>query len=74
MESQTLRRIAIEAAAASGARVIDVPAALRHHDGGVLSGVAGWDYFYDSIHPTRLGHAVIGQALVPSASELLSKD
>ncbi len=71
---QTLRRIAIEAAAASGARVIDVPAALRHHDGGVLSGVAGWDYFYDSIHPTRLGHAVIGQALVPSASELLSKD
>ena len=70
---ETLHRIATAAGASSGVSVVDVPAALRHHAGGVTSGVAGEDYFYDSIHPTRLGHAVIARALVPAAEELLKE-
>ncbi len=67
----TLRRIALEAGARSGASVVDVPAALRHHAGGQLTGIAGADYFYDTVHPSLLGHAVIARTLTPQAELLL---
>ena len=67
----TLRRIAIDAARRGGAVLVDIPAALRHHAGGQLSGVAGDDYFYDTVHPSALGHAVIARALAPAAEDLL---
>ena len=68
---ETLRRIAIEAGRRSGATVVDVPAALRHHAGGQLTGIAGAEYFYDTVHPTLLGHAVIARSLTPQAEDLL---
>jgi lysophospholipase L1-like esterase len=71
---QTLYRIATTAGANSGASVVDVTAALRSHaagGGNGSTGVAGEDYFYDTVHPTRLGHAVIARALRPAAESLL---
>ena len=67
----TLYRIAATAGANSMTPVVDVTAALRHHGGGQISGIAGEDYFYDTVHPTRLGHAVIARALTPAAEKLL---
>jgi lysophospholipase L1-like esterase len=63
----SLRRIALGAGAAAEVAVIDLPAALVEHAGGV----AGHDYFWDSIHPSRLGQAVIGETLAPVVSDLL---
>jgi len=68
---ETLRRIAVTAGARSGATVVDIPAALRHHAGGQLTGIAGEDYFYDTVHPSLLGHAVIARTITPAAEDLL---
>lgn len=67
-----LRAIALEVGARTGAPVIDAAAALRA-DAKRRFGtdLAGGPYFYDSCHPTRLGHAVIGEAIAPAATELL---
>ena len=67
----TLYRIAASAGANSKAAVVDVTAALRHHAGDETSGIAGEDYYYDTVHPTRLGHAVIAGALTPAAEHIL---
>ncbi len=72
-----LRRIAVDAAAASGATVLDGAGALRQHAGGAwgspegAAGVAGYAYYWDAIHPTRLGHAVLAAAIAPEAARLL---
>jgi lysophospholipase L1-like esterase len=68
-----LRRIAEGAAARSGAVLVDGAGALRAHAGGGTEAPAGWDYYYDSIHPTRLGHAVLGEAIAPTAEALLRR-
>jgi lysophospholipase L1-like esterase len=68
---ETLRRIAIEAGRRTGATVVDVPAALRHHAGSQRTGIAGAEYFYDTVHPSLLGHAVIARSLTPQAEDLL---
>jgi lysophospholipase L1-like esterase len=49
--------------------VVDGAAAIRSHAGGTAQ--AGFPYFYDTIHPTRLGHAVLGEAIAPAAFEIL---
>ncbi|MEE2829515.1 MAG: SGNH/GDSL hydrolase family protein, partial [Myxococcota bacterium] len=66
-QSATLRRIALAAAERTGAPLLDAPAALQAHAGTP----AGHEYFWDSIHPTRLGHAVLGEALAPAVARLL---
>jgi lysophospholipase L1-like esterase len=60
-----LRSLAVNAAAGTDAALIDVPAALLEHAGGP----AGHAYFWDGIHPSRLGHAVIAKALEPTLRE-----
>jgi lysophospholipase L1-like esterase len=77
---QELRKIALDAAAASGSTVVDGAGALRAHAGGDWSnargatpGVAGYTYYWDAIHPTRLGHAVLAAAIAPEASRLLGR-
>lgn len=62
-----LRRIAVDAAAATDSPVVDGAGALRAHAGGP----AGYVYYWDQIHPTRLGHAVLGAAIAPEAARLL---
>ncbi len=77
---QELRRIAVDAAAASGASVVDGAEALRRHAGGSwaspegASAVAGYAYYWDAIHPTRLGHAVLAAAIAPEAARLLGQE
>jgi len=80
-----LRRVALDVGGRTGAPVVDGPEAVRFHarDGqasagsslqganGVVRADAGWTYFYDTCHPTRLGHALLGEAMAPVASELL---
>ena len=74
------RRVAVDAAAASGSTVVDGAGALRWHAGGAWTsadgapGVAGYRYYWDAIHPTRLGHAVLAAAIAPTAAELLGQD
>jgi lysophospholipase L1-like esterase len=65
------RRIAVEAGRLAGVPVVDGAAAVRSHAGGGPEAPAGWDYYWDYIHPTRLGHAVLGEAIAPAASALL---
>lgn len=67
--AEDLRGIALDAAAGTDAIVVDVPAALEQHAGGP----AADDYFWDSIHPSRLGHAVLAKALEPAVSEALGR-
>ena len=64
--SERLRAISERAVAGTGATLVDVPAALRQHGGGP----AGHLYFRDYVHPSQLGHAVIGEALAPSVERL----
>ena len=64
--SERLRAISERAVAGTGATLVDVPAALRLHGGGP----AGHLYFRDYVHPSQLGHAVIGEALAPSVERL----
>ena len=66
--SDRVRRIAEGAVAGTRATLIDVPAALRAHAGGP----AGHAYFRDFVHPSQLGHAVIGEALAPAVRGLCS--
>ncbi len=63
-----LRRAMTRAAARDGVLVVDSAAALRAHaDGGPI----GFRYYWDRIHASRLGHAVLGEALAPEAARLL---
>lgn len=64
-----LREIALEAASFTGVTLVDVPAALRDHAGGP----AGHVYFWDEIHPSRIGHAVIAAALQPTLHRILKR-
>ena len=72
-----LRRIAIDAAAATGSSVVDGAGAMRWHAGGGWGsadgtpGAADYVYYWDQIHPTRLGHAVLAAAIAPEARALL---
>jgi len=54
----------------------DLGAAPGQGDSGDALGViregGGHDYFYDTCHPTRLGHRLIGEILAPASVELLS--
>ncbi len=75
-----LRRIAVDAAAASGSTVVDGAGALRAHAGDdwgpsadVAPGIAGYAYYWDAVHPTRLGHAVLAAAIAPEAARLLDR-
>lgn len=73
-----LRKIAVDAAAATDSVVVDGAGALRAHAGGDWGpspdgtpGVAGYAYYWDTIHPTRLGHAVLAAAIASEAGALL---
>ncbi|MCO4769279.1 MAG: hypothetical protein KDA24_04560 [Deltaproteobacteria bacterium] len=67
-----LRWIAEETASRTGAVMLDAHAILGAHSaatGGPPA--AGEAYFWDQLHPSRLGHAVLGEALAPTAGRLL---
>ena len=74
---QGIRQIAIDAAAATGSPIVDGAGALRWHAGGAWASAtgepapAGYAYYWDQIHPTRLGHAVLGAAIAPEVDKLL---
>ncbi len=67
-----LRWIAEETAARTGAPLLDGHRVLGAHSlahgGGEDPGAA---YFWDQLHPSQLGHAVLGEALAPTAERLL---
>lgn len=67
-----LRAVPVEVGRRMGVPVLDAPAALRA-DAAQRFGepLAGERYFYDTCHPTRLGHAVLGEALAPAAERIL---
>ncbi|HCP47481.1 MAG TPA: hypothetical protein DIU15_15680 [Deltaproteobacteria bacterium] len=76
-----LRRVALDVSARTGVPIVDGPEAVRFHARGnrgtlpgdeIVRADAGWTYFYDSCHPTRLGHALLGEAMAPMAVELLA--
>lgn len=50
--------------------IVDSAVALRKHAG---DGVVGYQYYWDRIHPSRLGHAVLGEAVAPEAARLLRR-
>ncbi len=62
------RRAMARAAARDGVTVVDSVAALRAHAEG---GPIGFRYFWDRIHASRTGHAVLGEALAPAATRIL---
>jgi lysophospholipase L1-like esterase len=62
-----LRGIAEGAVTGTHAVLVDGPAALREDAGGP----AGHDHFRDFVHPSRRGHAVLGEAIAPSVRRLL---
>lgn len=41
-------------------------------ESGLVREGGGHKYFYDTCHPTRLGHRLIGEILAPASAELLS--
>lgn len=70
---EALRRIALGAGRRSGAPVVDAAAAIREHRRSAGSSARRRTYYWDTIHPTRLGHALIGEALAPEVSRLLTQ-
>lgn len=73
--SDLLRSLARDTAARSGAVFIDGRAVLRAHASAATGEArAGADYFWDDLHPSRLGHAVLGEALAPTVERLLLED
>lgn len=70
----SLRRAAVRAGRRSGATVVDLPSAMDAHRAARTGPVGEWDYYWDAVHPTRLGHRVVGEALVPAAAELLMEE
>ncbi len=75
---QELRRIAVDAAAVTDSVVVDGAGALRAHAAGDwgdaptgAEGIAGYPYYWDTVHPTRLGHAVLAAAIAPEVARLL---
>lgn len=68
-----LRAVAEDAARRSGAVLVDGAGAIQAH--AEAAGVPGGPnsaYYYDDIHPTRLGHAILAQAIAPPAVESLT--
>ncbi len=67
-----LREIAETTASRTGATLLDAHEILGAHslahDGVADPGPA---YFWDQLHPSRLGHAVLGEAIAPTALRLL---
>jgi lysophospholipase L1-like esterase len=71
-ERHLLREIAETTAARTGAVLLDGHTILGAHS--LASGGPpdpGAAYFWDQLHPSRLGHAVLGEALAPTAQRLL---
>jgi len=63
-----MRQSVLRVAGRTGMVVVDTAAALREHS---TNKVVGSDYYWDIIHPSRLGHLVIGEAAAPAALNLL---
>jgi lysophospholipase L1-like esterase len=63
-----LRGAMIRAAGRDGVSIVDSALALRTHAEG---GVVGFQYYWDRVHPSRLGHSVLGEAVAPEAARLL---
>lgn len=70
---QALLRLALGAGRASGAPVVDTAGALRAYRRANEPGLDDQALYWDAIHPTRLGHALIGEALAPTVSRLLDQ-
>lgn len=71
-ERRLLREIAEITAARTGAVLLDGHNILGAHSlasGGPAD--PGTAYFWDQLHPSRLGHAVLGEALAPTVQRLL---
>ncbi len=67
---EALRRVAIEAAQESGVPVVDGQGAIR--DFAHAHQLETSRLFFDSIHPTALGHAVLGEAIAPQVASILA--
>ena len=65
-----LRAVALAAGRASGAGVVDAAGAVEDHRE-AAGEVGPWRYYWDTVHPTRLGHAIVGEALAPEVERLL---
>ncbi len=63
-----LRGAVLRAASRDGVPVVDSAAALLAHAG---EEPVGFQYYWDRIHASRLGHAVLGEAIAPAALDLL---
>jgi len=71
-DEELLVWIAEETAARTGATLMGGQAVFRSHaEAATGEARAGRDYFWDGLHPSRLGHAVLGEALAPTAERLL---
>ncbi len=68
------RRAAVRAGRRAGATVVDLPAAIEDHRTAREGDVGEWDYYWDAVHPSRLGHRVLSEALVPAAAALLTEE
>ena len=68
---EALRRIALRAGRSSGAAVVDAAGAVEAFRAAAAPPPDDWALYWDAVHPTRLGHAVIGEALAPTAARLL---
>ncbi len=71
---EALRRAAVRAGRRAGATVVDLPAAIEDHRTAREGDVGEWDYYWDAVHPSRLGHRVLSEALVPAAAALLTEE
>ncbi|MBN92683.1 MAG: hypothetical protein CL928_01215 [Deltaproteobacteria bacterium] len=65
---EAMRAAVLRVAGRTGMPVVDTAEALRRHS---PVDVVGSDYYWDIIHPSRLGHRVIGEASAPAALGLL---
>jgi lysophospholipase L1-like esterase len=66
---ESYRSLVLKAAGRTGRPVVDAPAAIAAR---VQRGQRGHKLFWDEIHPTQEGHALIGEAIAPTAARLLS--
>ncbi len=61
-----MRRIAKK----TGAPLLDLPGAMRARNGGPI----GFESFWDEVHHTRLGHAVVATEIAAAAARVLGKE
>lgn len=76
---EDVRAIGVEAARRTGAALLDGAGVIEAHaraaglDGPLLGSPHYSRYYWDYVHPTRLGHALLGAAIAPAAIDALAE-